>query len=514
MKVDSTLLVKAEQLVPTLIRSEVYPTRSVHIIADEQAFQGWRVDEDLDPLAWNERALYKGDSIVLDFGEHCVGYIHICVKPIDIPVDAPLKLKLIFGEMPCEIGESFDMYRGWLSSSWLQEETMIVDALPAELNLTRRYSFRYMKIMVVDTSLKYKVTFEKIVCATVTSGHVSILRNLPMHVPTDLQEIDRISRKTLQDCMQTVFEDGPKRDRRLWIGDLRLQAQANYVTFRNIDLVKRCMYLFASLRHDNGAVGACVYEKPTPRVDDIYLYDYALLFVACLYDYFEATKDRDTLRELWPVVMEQLEIGIARLDDRGIVKDDSSWWCFIDWHSELNKQASAQGVLVYCLKYGLKLATALGLEDTQLYIANYIKQTSLAARTYMWDNEQCFFVSGESRQVSWASQIWMALAEILPPRENAKMMDRLFEKSPGIEMKTPYMYHYLIEALYTTGNHEKATEQIRKYWGGMVMDGADTFWEVYSPLDSKLSPYGSYLINSYCHAWSCTPTYFIRKNML
>ena len=42
--------------------------------------------------------------------------------------------------------------------------------------------------------------------------------------------LDRVSQRTLRDCMQTVFEDGPKRDRRLWLGDLRLQALANYAT--------------------------------------------------------------------------------------------------------------------------------------------------------------------------------------------------------------------------------------------------------------------------------------------
>ncbi|WP_309121157.1 hypothetical protein [Paenibacillus sp.] len=44
---------------------------------------------------------------------------------------------------------------------------------------------------------------------------------LPASVPDDLAAMDRIAVKTLQDCMQTVYEDGPKRDRRLWIGDLR-----------------------------------------------------------------------------------------------------------------------------------------------------------------------------------------------------------------------------------------------------------------------------------------------------
>lgn len=54
----------------------------------------------------------------------------------------------------------------------------------------------------------------------------------------ELKKIYEVSVKTLAECMQDVFEDGPKRDRRLWIGDLRLQALANYVTFDNVELVK------------------------------------------------------------------------------------------------------------------------------------------------------------------------------------------------------------------------------------------------------------------------------------
>lgn len=45
----------------------------------------------------------------------------------------------------------------------------------------------------------------------------------------------------------------------------------------------------------------------------------------------------------------------------------------------------------------------------------------------------------------------------------------------------------------------------------MIHKGADTFWEVYDPQNEYLSPYNFFPINSYCHAWSCTPTYFIRK---
>lgn len=39
-----------------------------------------------------------------------------------------------------------------------------------------------------------------------------------------------------------------KRDQRLWMGDLRLQALANYETYQMNDMVKGCLYLFGPYR--------------------------------------------------------------------------------------------------------------------------------------------------------------------------------------------------------------------------------------------------------------------------
>jgi alpha-L-rhamnosidase len=75
----------------------------------------------------------------------------------------------------------------------------------------------------------------------------------------------------------------------------------------------------------------------------------------------------------------------------------------------------------------------------------------------------------------------------------------------------PYMYHYYVEALVESGLKAEAKEALTTYWGGMINKGADTFWEVYDPNDELKSPYNFFPINSYCHAWSCTPVYFIRK---
>jgi alpha-L-rhamnosidase len=65
---------------------------------------------------------------------------------------------------------------------------------------------------------------------------------------------------------------------------------------------------------------------------------------------------------------------------------------------------------------------------------------------------------------------------------------------------------------YLWNDEEAAKDLIVNYWGDMVKKGADTFWEVYDPKDDFSSPYKFSPVNSYCHAWSCTPVYFIRKH--
>jgi hypothetical protein len=94
--------------------------------------------------------------------------------------------------MPCEIAESFDDYNGWLSRSWLQDEIINIDVLPTEIQLPRRYAFRYLKIVVIDTSERYKVTFSDIHCSSVTSGDISKVESLAGSVPEDLKTMDRI----------------------------------------------------------------------------------------------------------------------------------------------------------------------------------------------------------------------------------------------------------------------------------------------------------------------------------
>lgn len=137
------------------------------------------------------------------------------------------------------------------------------------------------------------------------------------------------------------------------MGDLRLQALANYETYQMNDMVKGCLYLFGALPMENGQVGACVFLDPEPEVDDTSMFDYSLLYVVALWDYYKQTKDKEALRDLWETARTQISLAQKRVDN-GIVRDrDVLGWCFLDWSLELNKQAGAQGF--YCMRCRVRL---------------------------------------------------------------------------------------------------------------------------------------------------------------
>lgn len=135
-----------------------------------------------------------------------------------------------------------------------------------------------------------------------------------------------------------------------------------------------------------------------------------------------------------------------------------------------------------------------------------------ATKEKLFDVKNGLFISGPQHEINLASQIWMILAHVFPGKENKQLMQNTIEHFfPVHDVVTPYMYHYIVTALFETGYKNKAVSLIKDYWGKMVEYGADTFWEAFDPDHPSISPYGSLAVNSFCHAWSCTPVYLIRK---
>ena len=458
---------------------------------------------------YSKKSLMTKDRLVIDFENHYVGYVELRLSSKGSHPDAPALLKIKFCENEREIKEDSSDYEGWISKGWIQEEWIHVDVLPAELKLPRRYACRFVVIEVIDISTKFQLIVDRVAIREVTSADEQML---PAFQGTDMdRRIYDVAIRTLRNCMQDVFEDGPKRDRRLWLGDLRLQALTNYETFQNNDLVKRCLYLFAACTDERGRIPSCLFTEPEIEGDDTYNFDYTLFFISVLKDYVLATRDYETLKDLYPVALRQWEISMEFFDERDCALDSNKLgWCFVDWNLELNKQFCAQAIYIYCLRDLIVLAEKMN-DSVVASIEKEISKKVQAARKYFYDNENHVFFSGERKQQSMANQIWGVLANIFDEKENRLILQVIRKNNKLLPLVTPYARHCYIEALLMVGDKNAAHEELISYWGKMVDLGADTYWELFNPNNIEESPYGSTVVNSYCHAWSCSPAYYLNK---
>lgn len=510
---NEDFLKKAEEHKPAILRKKVAPVEIVELAQDPSKLNGYGVKPSGKKIeSLKDCELKRDDALILDFGNHYAGRLSLGIDARGSPMDAPLFIRLRFAEMPAELAYDSRDYNGWLSKSWIQEEYVHLDALPATLNLPRRYSFRYLEIKVVDTSPKWAAVFTSVILTAESAVDLAQAKS-PRIEDEALKRIYDVSLKTLADCMQDVFEDGPKRDRRLWLGDLRLQALANYATFDNVTLVKRCLYLFAGMTAEDGRISANVFVNPRVVPDDTFLFEYSLFFISVLYDLNRAHPDVDLVKELYPVAKKQMDVSLGMTDKDGRLATGEKYRVFVDWSNEFNKDTAGQGELIYALKQFIELSEIAGDADLPRY-KETLERISGYARNVLYDEEKKLFATGDG-EYNIASQVWMALAHVLGDEENREMMKAAIETLfPVRNIATPYMYHHIVEAMFEAGLADEATNLLKEYWGKMIALGADTFWEAFDPDRPDYSPYGSPIVNSYCHAWSCTPVYLMHKYIL
>lgn len=505
---------KAEACRPELSYQTISPARTVRSVQDAKAFQGWRMEDAGQPDILFNEPFKKHPAITLDFGNHYTGYLTFSIKPSGLKAaDAPVRLKFTFAEVPGELNTPLEPYKGGLARSWVQDEIVTVMSVPHEMTIPRRLAGRYLKIELLGISGSFDFVFDKLTFKTQTS----VTNEAPALASTTdplVRDIYKVGLNTLKECMQTVYEDGPKRDRRLWIGDLYLEALANAHTFKNHELTKHCLYLLAAFANDEGLLHATLLEKPQPHPQyGTHTLDYCLIYNVALLEYLKETGDMETANDLWPVVVRQIELALRQFSPEWIYDMDKKpqYWLVFDWKDGYDRQASMQGLTIFALQHSYELAKMLGKEKEAGEWPTIAGKMKKAARQHFYDKKRGVMVSGKDKQISYLSQVWMILSNTLDKKEGAKAMATVMSMPDACYPGCPYAYHYVIEALLQCGMPQEARKLITDYWGSMVKRGADTFWEVYDPNNDYLSPYGFFVINSYCHAWSCTPIYFINK---
>jgi hypothetical protein len=214
----------------------------------------------------------------------------------------------------------------------------------------------------------------------------------------------------------------------------------------------------------------------------------------------------------------------AELNPDGLFTNAHREWLFVDWAPNLyayTPEAMTGTQLQYVRAYSVaaELFTALGdTANAGKYETQTIKALA-AARTKLRDRDAPTY--GSSWQLN-------ALA-MLTAESNAKENDAIWSRAlsnikqdaPSDPIISPYFNAYLLDALAKTNHSRQALDWIRQYWGGMLAEGATSFWESYDLRWPKTNPHLSlqadgtsgYFV-SLAHGWSAGPTAWLSENVL
>ena len=326
-------------------------------------------------------------------------------------------------------------------------------------------------------------------------------------------EINRIwdvAAYTMDLTTREFFMDGIKRDRWTWSGDAIQSYLMNYYLRFDAECVKR------TIRQLRGK------DPVTAHVNTIM--DYTFYWFKSIHDYYEYTGDVDFVREMWPRMVTLMDYVEGRLNSEGMAEGQPDDWIFVDWVDfPMHKRGTLcfeQILLMKAMETMAICAKLLGINKSDYRVKaeelrNKIKQT-------FWSYEQkAYYHAIEdgtmNRQITKFPNMFAILYGLAYEEERREIMQSVM-LNPAIDpITTPYMRFYELETLLIDGRHEQVLKEMRDYWGGMLREGATSFWEKYVPSEEgtqHLAMYGRPYGKSLCHAWGASPVYLLGKYYL
>jgi len=424
--------------------------------------------------------------VTCDFGEEIVGYPSIIGYTY-----GPVKITLACGEYEAECLNPF-------------QAVLTGEAPMGALRWAapERRAFRYARFTIEPTRF---VRIERIQAQAV-GRRIDEAGTFECSDQT-LNKIYEVSARTLRLCMQDFYEDGPKRDRLLWIGDFRVEALVNYYLFGDVGLARRCLMQMADLQLHDGMIPGV-----GPDPSSTYLPDYCAYYVIALADYYRHTGDLATLKPLYPYLRKLMSWFRANTDENGLFvrADRPGWWIFVDWDDTMEKKdrvTAMEALYYWALNDAAEIARAIGAKrDAEDYLARAAKLKQ-SANALLWSEDKrayvdCLTDDGPSEKVHRQPNALALLAGLAEQRMIPEIAAVLTRTSRARPVTTPYMNFYVACALFEAGRPAAALELIRTYWGGMIDRGATTFWEKFDP--EWPTPYEQPDL-SYCHGWSSGP---------
>ena len=366
-------------------------------------------------------------------------------------------------------------------------------------------AFRYVTVTCDDAGASYDDVWMEFEYTPFDAGRSGDFRCSDELV----NRIWQVAAYTLDLTTRDFFMDGIKRDRWTWSGDAIQSYLMNYYLRFDTECVKR------TIRQLRGK------DPVTAHVNTIM--DYTFYWFKSIYDYYMYTADKDFVREMWPRMVSLMDYVERRLDTDGMAQGQPDDWIFVDWVDfPMHKRGTLcfeQILLMKALETMALCAKLLGHKSDYRIKAeqlrNRIKQTF-----WSYDRKAYLHAIEDGRmnpQVTKFPNMFAILYGLAYEEERQEIMRSVMLNPDIPAITTPYMRFYELETLCLDQRHVEVLSEMRQYWGGMLDEGATTFWEKYVPSEQgrqHLAMYGRPYGKSLCHAWGAAPLYLLGRYFL
>jgi len=379
----------------------------------------------------------------------------------------------------------------------------------------KRFATRWCKIALTPKS----ETLVVMAIAIRTTGHpVNRLGGFSCSDPR-VNEMYETGIRTVRLCMQEVYEDGVRRDKLPWIFDTIPQALVNYYAYGDRDLFRASWRHFAKEYPGDGIV--CTLQ----------LWDYACWWNIGLYAHYVHTEDLALVHELYPTAKQNIDALLNLRDHEGVFRKDNRLEVF----------GGGEALLFKALLDTANMARLVDDEAASKLYSQESKMVKNAINERFWDNRRGCYIDprpphgniGHRCNVTCVEESLNSFAMLFGiadgpqaksaasylqrnlwgpygsfPIERPRRADGGFGPTPGQtgspvhnDCVWPVVNFYQMEALFAW-KLPQAWELLRRCWGNMIDQGADTYWECVHEDGSVPA-----LWTSLCHGWSAGIAY-------
>ena len=252
----------------------------------------------------------------------------------------------------------------------------------------------------------------------------------------------------------SYIADGAKRDRLVWSGDLDWAARNVYYAFSNASYMRESLKMLAFNQTPEGYIQASPYPENSvpPESGDYGQFpsdEFSAWFIPVAWDYLLYTGDIDSLRQIYPAIIKDINYLLAYIGDDGlfyqrlVTSKHASNLSLGD-----SGQRSYVNILIQdSLKKTALIADALGKgEDAALYSrkAEVMKD---AVFKHLWNENGGYFQESKSNSAFYLVSNALAMStRLISPEQAANLQDRMVRhfhgKFQSLMIRGKFEYNY------------------------------------------------------------------------